>query len=267
MELPLSAAIAQELVVLDEVDSTNRDLIDRDHSVRQPHLSVVVTDNQTAGRGRLGREWIAPRGKSLAVSVLIRPRSPSGVRLNGDAYGWVPLIAGVAMATAIRSLVSASRVGLKWPNDVQIDGLKVSGILAELIDGGSAVVIGAGVNLSIGVDELPTATSTSLGLTGAQSPSGNLADDVLSAYLSSLRGLVRRFEEANGDAEVSGIRRLVTESCTTIGQRVLVDVPGGDKLVGMAVGIDGSGRLEVRTDQDDVLTAVAAGDVTHVRYE
>lgn len=264
MTLPLSTAIASSLDILPEAGSTNDEL--RSRAADLGDLAVVVTDNQTAGRGRLGREWIAPAGKCLAISVLLRPRLPHGEPLEPVHFGWLPLIAGVAMARAVRPLVSG-RVGLKWPNDVQIDGQKVSGLLAELLATGDAVVLGAGVNLSLTEAELPVPTATSLALSGATLEGDALADAVLSGYLSSLRELYTEFVRLGADAEASGALAVVSDYCTTLGQEVRVQLPGGDDLVGIATEIDRAGRLLVRSAADGAVTAVAAGDVTHLRYE
>ena len=243
MRLPLSSAIADRLDVLDETGSTNAVLVERARAGTAPEFSVVMTTNQTAGRGRLGRTWVAPPGKTIAVSVLLTPT---------DRLSWLPLLAGLAMTRAVRSLVTGHEVTLKWPNDVQVDGLKVSGLLAELVPG-AGVVIGAGLNLTIDESELPTPVSTSLTLVGA-SPD-DLVDRALAAYLGELRGLYE------GMLAGADIRAQVVAECSTIGRRVRVELPGGDDLYGTATGIDAEGRLVV----DD--RVVAAGDVTHLRYE
>ena len=263
MRLPSAEKEASRLLVLDETGSTNDVLVAA--AAGEPHFSVVVTGSQTAGRGRLGRQWVAPRGASLSVSVLLRPVLPSGVPLPLEHFGWLPLIAGVAMCRAVAPLVPGA-VGLKWPNDVQIEGLKVCGLLAELVPAGDAVVMGSGVNLSLTRDELPTATSTSLALSGAALTGDDLADAVLSAYLRQLGSLCADFVRDGADVESSGILGIVTELCTTLGQEVRVELPGGSDLMGTATGIDRHGRLVVRTS-DGQLSAVAAGDVTHLRYE
>jgi len=266
MNWQLSRAQAGSFEFLDESPSTNTEMLGRLAGGNVPDFSVLVTGSQTAGRGRLGRVWVAPPGKTLAISVLLRPVLPAGEPLELAHYGWLPLIAGVAMATAVESVIAPARVGLKWPNDVQIDGLKVSGLLAELASTADAVVIGAGLNLTIAADELPTPTSTSLALTGAEIDDDR-ADAVLASYLEALRSFYTDFVRLGADPDASGIRDLVSEKCTTLGQQVRVELPGGDNLYGTATGIDRSGRLEVRRSTDGATTAVAAGDVTHLRYE
>src|SRR5690554_2691109 len=279
MQLPLSQAHASRLEFLEECGSTNTALVHRAADA-WPHFSVLATGNQTAGKGRLGRVWVAPPGQTLAVSVLLRPT----FRLEG--YGWLALIAGLAMARAVEAALGSpaesgspaepgspvklgslpelveGRVTIKWPNDVQIDGLKVSGLLAELT-ASTDVVIGAGLNLTIPAEQLPTPTSTSLTLHGADTD----IDRVLAAYLHELKNLYGALAEHGGDAESSGIRSLVQQRCSTIGQQVRVELPGGNTRFGLATGIDAEGRLVYTDRADNSVQSVAAGDVTHLRYE
>lgn len=263
MLLPLSTPHAARLEVLPECGSTNTVMVG--HAVEGwPDFSVVVTDTQTDGRGRLGRVWTAPPHQTLAVSVLLRPR------FSAEHFGWLPLLAGVAMARAVREVLPGeSGVGLKWPNDVLIEEKKVSGLLAELVtgDGGPAVVLGAGLNLTIAADDLPTPTSTSLALHGAHPDADVLFDLALVAYLRELRALYGALTDFAGDVHASGIRRVVQDECATLGRIVRVQLPGQEPLVARAVDIDASGRLVVERLQDGVVQAVAAGDVTHLRYE
>jgi len=260
MHLPLSEATAARLEILESCGSTNTELASRavGSSEAWPEFSVLVTGEQTAGRGRLGRSWVAPPGQAIATSVLLRPAA-----LEADRMGWIPLIAGLAMARAVDGVLSGHEVGLKWPNDVQVDGLKVSGLLAELVDGGAAVVMGAGVNLTISSADLPTETSTSLALNNPVVAKGELADAVLSGYLRELRSLYPPLVERGPDA----IAAQVAERCTTLGREVVVQLPDGARLLGTAVDLDETGRLRVRRTEDGGVVAVAAGDVTHLRYE
>jgi BirA family biotin operon repressor/biotin-[acetyl-CoA-carboxylase] ligase len=260
MHLPLSAALVPELVILDSCGSTNTELVARAPVL--PDFAVLVTGEQTAGRGRLGRQWIAPPGKTIAISVLLRPMLPTGEPLGLEHFGWFPLIAGLAMTRAVAPMVPEHSVGLKWPNDVQIDGRKVAGLLGELLSSADALVMGAGVNLTIDAEELPTSTSTSLLLNEAAVAEDRLADVVLSGYLAEFGRLYREFVRSGG----GGVGSEVAEHCTTLGEHVRVELPGGDDLVGTAVGLDDSGRLLVRDSSSEV-RAVAAGDVTHLRYE
>lgn len=270
MHLPRTSELAASLVVLDEVGSTNDELVRRAAAGNEPEFSVLLTTSQTAGRGRLGRLWVAPPGKTLAVSVLLRPKTASGAVLGLENFGWLPLIAGIAMTRAVAEQLPGRRATLKWPNDVQVDGAKVAGILAELLPGADAVVIGVGVNLAFEREELPTPTSTSLLLGGAEKTGDELADAVLSHYLRELRALYRGIV-ADGGPDVAGLRAALLAVCSTIGQRVKVSLPGGELLFGTATGVDDSGRLLVDDtsagESGGSVQAVAAGDITHLRYE
>ncbi|MET4782106.1 biotin--[acetyl-CoA-carboxylase] ligase [Glaciihabitans sp. UYNi722] len=270
MQLPLSAAIANRFEFLNEVGSTNTELVSRASGAlgeEWPDFSVLVTTSQTNGRGRLGRVWVAPPGSSLAISVLLRPTLPAGEPLGLEHYGWLPLIAGIAMTKAVATLVPEHSVTLKWPNDVQIDGCKVSGLLAELLLSRESVVMGAGLNLAFAEADLPTPTSTSLGLKGVVLAGEELADAALAGYLAELKALYTEFLRRGADPGASGVSQQLSELCSTLGQEVRVQLPGGDDLIGTAIDIDRSGRLSVRRSTDGRVVSVAAGDVTHLRYE
>ncbi|MGV8970434.1 MAG: biotin--[acetyl-CoA-carboxylase] ligase [Microbacteriaceae bacterium] len=267
MKLPRAKKEANGLIVLNEVGSTNDALRERAASERVPEFTVIVTSKQTAGRGRGGRVWVAPAGGTLAISVLVRPTLPGGEPLDTTHFGWFPLIAGEAMRRAVHSLVPERRVGLKWPNDVQIDGRKVSGILTELLPDAASLVVGVGVNLELAEAELPVPTATSLALAGAVERGDALADAVLATFLTEFRLLCSSFIAVGADAAASGILDAVSASCTTLGREVRVLLPDGSDIVGVALSLDESGRVVVRSNTDGRVSAVAAGDVTHLRYE
>ena len=269
MDLPLSAPLSPKLVWMAQAGSTNDVLVQAATGPTGsdwPDLAVVATDDQVAGRGRLGRVWTAPAGRSLAVSVLLRPP----VEIDRDRWGLVPLIAGLAMARAVRGFVpggsggaGVGTVGLKWPNDVLVGGLKVSGILGELLPDAAGIVIGAGVNLSLTADELPTPAATSLVLAGADSAAVTV-DAVLAAYLHELTQLIHDWAAHRGDPEASGLLAAVIRESATLGRAVRVELPGASFRTGTARTIDPAGRLVVDTDEGELV--VAAGDVTHLRH-
>jgi len=255
---PLSSALPGRLVHVAETGSTNADLL---ADPAAAHGDVLLTLSQTAGRGRLDRRWVARPGRTVAVSLVVE-RGELGV----EALGWVPLLAGAAMRTAVADLLPGREVGLKWPNDVQVGGAKVCGILAELRPDASAVVVGAGVNLVTDADELPTPASTSLRLEGATGDAEELADEVVSRWVADVLRSVAALAAAGGDAVASGLHARVVRECTTLGRRVRVELPSGEVLAGEAVAVDATGRLEV-VEASGARRTVASGDVTHVRYE
>lgn len=274
MQFSAAAHVASRFEYLAEAASTNDELVRRatgPDAALWPDLCVLVTDNQTHGRGRLGRTWTAPAGRCLAISVLLRPRTaasspgPAGgavvPHLPLAAFAWLPLLAGLAMTRAVASV--APTAALKWPNDVLVGGRKVCGILCELLPEGAGVVVGAGLNVSLEAAELPTETATSLLL---EAPAGASidADAVLASYLRQLSALYGSYRASGGDPVASGLLAAVTQRCETIGRSVRVELPSGERLLGEAVGIDPEGRVLIRTNTG--VTAVAAGDVTHLRY-
>lgn len=210
-----------------------------------------MTANQTAGRGRLDRSWVAPPGAALAISVLLRTL-PDSVA----ARGWIPLLAGTAMADAVARQLPGHRVGVKWPNDVLVDGEKISGILAET--SADAIIVGVGVNTAMAADQLPAPTATSFAILGADVDPDTLVAD----FVVMLDELVSVLDAAQ-DAALTGVHRLVSARCLTLGQDVTVSMPDGSTLVGRARRLDDDGRLVV--DDGALEHAVAAGDVVHVR--
>jgi BirA family biotin operon repressor/biotin-[acetyl-CoA-carboxylase] ligase len=137
-------------------DSTQRQLGGDD-----PEGAVVATDEQTEGRGRLGRSWEAPAGSSLLFSVLLRPSVP------GNRLPELSVLAGRSVAEAIEA-VTEIRTAVKLPNDVLVDGRKVAGVLGDASEG--RVVLGVGVNVYQRGAELPeraTHPATSLAVEGA----------------------------------------------------------------------------------------------------
>ena len=266
MDLTKSLAEASRLVALETSQSTNSELIAAVAADPQawPHLSVMVTDHQTAGRGRLGRSWSAPAGTSLAVSVLLRDPRSTGTTIP-ERWAWLPMLAGLAMVRAVDAVGPAAPASLKWPNDVLIAGGKVCGILAEVVPGTATVVVGAGINLTMQRDDLPVPTATSLTLVGTDVPSAELADAVLSVYLRELDTLVRRLDQA-GDAAAAGLVDEVAKRCETLGRQVRVEFPDGSMRFGVARALASDGRLILIDERDQEPLAVAAGDVTHLRY-
>jgi BirA family biotin operon repressor/biotin-[acetyl-CoA-carboxylase] ligase len=275
-----------------ETGSTNADAVAAAQA-GEPEGLVVVAELQTAGRGRLGRGWTSPARAGLAVSVLLRPGVPGNVEPNragtpGDRaagtvaegvpigrYGWLPLLAGVALVESVRHLAEVDAV-LKWPNDLLVGGRKCAGILAEVVPGTEppAVVVGIGLNVTLREDELLASTgrdpraeegdglaATSLALAGAATTDRNL---LLRALLRSLAAWYERWRRAGGDPDRSGLAAAYAGHCDTLGRRVRILLPDGGELTGTARELDSDGRLVVRTG-DGRDRAVAAGDIRHVR--
>ena len=213
---------------------------------------VVVADHQSEGRGRLARSWEAPPGTSVAISATVPV--PAG------APGWLPLLAGLAVAEAVTAETGLA-ADLKWPNDVLLPGdddRKVCGVLCEVVTGPGdpLVVVGAGVNVDQTREQLPVDTATSLTLAGASDVDRSR---LVAAYLAGLA----RWYAALAGPDPYRIRAAYRERCTTVGRPVTVSRPDGPTCVGTAVAVDDDGRLVV--DGAEGRQAWPAGDVTHVR--
>jgi BirA family biotin operon repressor/biotin-[acetyl-CoA-carboxylase] ligase len=225
-----------------ELDSTNRYLVDEARA-GAPAGTVVVADHQTAGRGRLGRAWVAPPGASLLTSVLLRPA------LAVEQRHLLVTAAALAMAEAVETTTGVV-AGLKWPNDLLVGDRKLCGVLAEAA--GDALVVGLGVNVEwTDVPPELTAVATACNLEGGRPVDRrHLLDEFLARYGGRLADL----DAARADYEA----RLVT-----VGRQVRIEQANGH-LVGTARGIDASGRLLVEGD-DGTFEPVAVGDVVHLR--
>lgn len=241
------------LEVVASTGSTNADVAERAERGAAEGL-VLAADEQTAGRGRLGRSWSSPPGASVSVSLLLRPNVP------GESLGWLPLLAGLAVATALRGAAGADAV-LKWPNDVLVRGGrpgKVAGVLLER--SGTAAVIGFGINTAMTQQELPVPEASSVLLSCGAAPE---PDALVAACLGELHDRYQRFTASAGDADRSGLAAEYRRSCATLGSQVSVLLPTGERYEGTATDVDGAGRLQVAADGD--VRVVAAGDVTHLR--
>ncbi len=237
--------------VLERSPSTNAEVTRRARA-GDPAGLVVVTEHQTAGRGRLDRGWVTPPPAALTVSLRVQPDAVPVAR-----WPWLPLLAGLAVVDGVRR-VTGLDPSLKWPNDVLVDGLKTAGILVERVDrpAGAVAVVGIGLNVSSLRAELPVGSATSLELAGAGPVDRSV---LLRTVLASFSTLYDAWVVDAG----RGLRPSYLRACSTIGRQVRVDLPAGAPLQGRAVDVDDDGRLLV--DDGTSVRALGAGDVVHVR--
>ncbi len=213
-----------------------------------PAGAVVIADEQTHGRGRQGRTWIAPPGTALMQSIILRPEPDQLSRLT--------MLGAVAVCAALDGL-GVPDVTIKWPNDVRLRGLKICGVLPEtswMNHQLTGVVLGIGLNVSVDF----TATLLSGTATSIQMALGHPVDrlDVLPRLLDAVDLWAARL----GSADLFDVWR---GRLDTIGR--LVRVASGEKVVeGVAEAVDDQGALLVR-QSDGVLRRVVAGDITFER--
>lgn len=260
---------------LDSCGSTN-DLASERARAGGPAGLVVVADNQTAGRGRLGRTWHSPPGDNLYVSIVLRPQRPPA------EIPPVTLLVGGALAQALAALGFAPR--LKWPNDVElVEGQrrrKVAGILTEMASTGDRalhVIVGVGLNVNgttfpPEIAERATSLRRARGgeaLANGGEPLANSGEalangaepldrlEVLAAFLNDLEPMLVEFDDRGPAVAVSAF-----EAYAALPAACRVTAPGhpGERLEGVALGVDPDGALRLQ-DETGHIHRVLSGEL------
>lgn len=240
-----NAARRFDIDVLPSCDSTNAVLLARAEA-GAPSGTVVIAEEQTAGRGRRGRSWFSSPGDSLTFSLLWR-------FAPGTAPAGLSLAAGVAVARALQK-VGAGDTALKWPNDILKEGRKLGGILVELVPGAPhAAVIGIGINLQLppGMPEDVRAASAAVGAIDA-------ADS--NALYAALLGELLVTLESFGSAGFAALRAewLARHAFQDIPVSIASDF--GAPVLGICRGVDGDGALLL--DVDGRSERILSGEVS-----
>ena len=256
---------------VDSTPSTNDLAISllADTATPTPHLTTIIADQQSAGRGRLGRTWVAPDGQALLASTIVAlPAS-----LPSDQLGWLVHACALSIRDALSTRLQplGRTVALKWPNDVLVDGTrKICGILAQLAPASSpfttAVILGYGINIAQDADHLATPQATSLYAEGdaeagadPTSVSHTLLAQILAGLDSRIRGLV-----THGNAQDCGLADEAANALPLLGTRIALAKPtdpdGHPAMEGIALGLSPTGSLLVATD-DGHTHDINAGDV------
>jgi BirA family biotin operon repressor/biotin-[acetyl-CoA-carboxylase] ligase len=230
-----------------EIDSTNRWLVDEAKSGAREGR-VIFADFQTAGRGRLDRQWEAPVRSALLCSFLFRPQ------LDADQLA---LVVGAVALSARAALVRLCglRPAIKWPNDLLVDEHKLAGLLGEVVttDDGLAIVVGIGINLTASPDDV--LSTDVLKETGITLSSRGLLDILL-------EDLEWRYAQLHAQDGRATVHQEYESALVTLGQRVRVERIN-DVLEGEVLGVDACGRLIVNVDGVEMF--FSTGDVVHVR--
>ena len=242
--------IGRDIRVFQETSSTN-DVVEKLARDGVPEGVVVFAESQTKGRGRLGRKWLSPAGRGLWFSVLLRPN------LRPQAATQMTIATAVAVARAIRQQTGL-KPGIKWPNDILIQGRKTAGILTELsaeLDHIKYLVIGIGVDVNVAPTEFPPdlrKLATSLRIEAGRPL--NRAD-VAVAILRALDDDYARIAAGHFEA----VANEWAEHCTTLGQPVTIHI-GDRRIHGRAEALDEDGALLLRTEHGR-LERIIGGDV------
>jgi BirA family transcriptional regulator, biotin operon repressor / biotin---[acetyl-CoA-carboxylase] ligase len=259
-----TARLGRPVIFFERVGSTN-DVVSRQAAAGAPEGLLVVADEQTAGRGRMGRSWWAPKGASLLFSLLLRPSIPSA------RAGQLTMCLGLGAVEGIER-VTGLHPALKWPNDLLLDGRKLGGMLAELGASGDRVeyaVLGLGLNVNAVPPDL-AATSISLMtvLRRAIDRVELLAEILTRCEAWYGRLLAAHAEAGSGNVEAGGemlavdapIHAAWAARLDTLGRDVTVSTAEG-QLHGRAVGVAPEGALLLEVEDGQILR-VWGGDVT-----
>lgn len=275
--MPQTEQEADQLIALAEVDSTNTlacEMLADGRIGGDPaddgKITVIAADYQTGGHGRLGRAWVNRPGESFTVSFVTV--MPADVVADDTVNGWLPTLAGLASCDAIRSAVFSSgarprqqdcTLAIKWPNDIFCHGLKLGGILVQLVpldEHRTGVIIGIGINLALRAESLPTPQSTSLQLHVDPLSDVQVLRDLIAAGITAgLRERIARFVR-DRKAYVAQLLEETRQVSWTLGRRVEARLVGGETIVGRAIRINPDASLAI-VDDEGVEHTVTTGDV------
>jgi len=246
--------MASDIRLFDEAVSTNASAMQM-AAEGAGEGTVVIAEQQTGGKGRLGRKWISPKG-NLYLSVVLRPNIPL------HKAPLITLMGAVAITSAIRSACEV-QAGIKWPNDILVDNRKVSGLLTEMSaeqDRIRYIVLGIGVNVNMPLDELAPEVRDRATTLSAEAGQRINRTTLLRSILKDLDHWYGVFLKSEADVLAAW-----TSLNVTLGKRVMIS---GQSVSceGIARGIDPDGRLLVEQD-DRVVRTISAGDVTIVKKQ
>jgi BirA family transcriptional regulator, biotin operon repressor / biotin---[acetyl-CoA-carboxylase] ligase len=253
--------LGRTLQLFEEVDSTNSTAVAlaQDGAVDG---TVVIAEKQTAGKGRLGRNWYSPARDGLYCSIVLRPEAGQAEQFWNQST-WVPLMSAVAAVQAIEK-ITGLQVGVKWPNDLLIGEQKVAGLLCESSarepGSNSFLILGIGLNVNMQQKDFPPELQDRA--TSLTVATGRPIDKT-----QMLCCLLRELEQVLDDLKSARPADLVeryTARCVTVGRRVRIE-GGKGRLEGLAQSIGPDGSLRVSRDKDEKIVEVRAGDVIHVR--
>ena len=229
--------------VVEVTGSTQDDISKRVSAGLALNGEVLATEFQSAGKGRLDRKFDAPASTALLFSFYIEPQREK------SEWGFIPLLAGLAMAYTLNERDRGCTITLKWPNDLIVEDKKVGGIIAQVTPQG--VIVGIGVNVSMSQEELPVSHATSLALQGFADLDRN---SILATFLDVFEDLFLRWQSGED------LRHLYLQASATVGRSIRVELPGRAHIDGVATDISAQGELILMDGYH-----VSVGDVVHLR--
>ena len=227
--------------VIDETESTQNLL----RTSNPKPGDLITTEYQSQGRGRLGRTFAAQKSTALLFSFYLEPKCAK------NDWGFLALLVGMSVATSLRKITSDAKFKCKWPNDILFNEKKIAGVLVETFDNG--VIVGVGINVNTTQEQLPVAHASSIFLETGKLLNRNV---LLAEILTDLTPLLAQWETGSSLSELIAA---YSHLSATLGQNVLVELPGGKELGGIATSIDSSGALVLGSGE-----LVTVGDVVHL---
>jgi BirA family biotin operon repressor/biotin-[acetyl-CoA-carboxylase] ligase len=229
--------------VVEVTGSTQDDLYQLASSGKALPKTILASEYQSSGRGRLDRTFEAAPHSALTFSIYIEPK------VDKEEWSFLTLLAGLSVHEALHTLDPQVSVGIKWPNDLLIGDKKFVGMIAQAIDKG--VVLGIGINVGMTKEELPVEHATSLAIEDFEVLDRNL---ILASIINHFEINLEMWE--NDQSFLAQYR----SASVTLDKEVEVTLPGGEKLSSRAVDISNAGALMLEDGRE-----VTVGDVVHLR--
>jgi BirA family biotin operon repressor/biotin-[acetyl-CoA-carboxylase] ligase len=229
--------------VVEVTGSTQDDLFELASNATALSKTILASEYQSAGRGRLDRTFVAAANSALTFSLYIEPK------VDKSEWSFLTLLAGLSVHEALHTLDPQTVVGIKWPNDLLIGGKKFAGMIAQATNKG--VVLGIGINVGMNAEELPVENATSLAIEGFSELDRNT---ILATIINHFEINLEMWE--NDKSFLAEYRA----ASATIGNDVEITLPSGEVIQSTAANISDNGAL-VLTDGREV----TVGDVVHLR--
>lgn len=244
--------IGRDIYYYDEILSTNS-LAKYLAGIGIEEGTVIIAGSQTKGRGRSGKSWESPKGGGIWLSIVIKPDIP----LNYASF--ITLASGVAVCKKLREMGVDAKI--KWPNDILINGKKVSGVLTEAkitFNKLDYVVVGIGIDTDIDVEDLPETLKEGVTNLNDEVKEYKSNNEIIAMVLNEFEKIYEIFENGEYETILSQWRNL----SATIGSEVIVNQPLGIVIKGYALGINREGNLILEKD-DGELVKIIGGELRH----
>lgn len=242
--------MGRSIYYFNSIDSTNKKA--KEVAQDEQEGTVIIAEEQTAGKGRMGRSWVSPKGKGIWMSLILKPT------MEPMKVPKLTLIGAAAVYKALENM--GIKAQIKWPNDVLIDGKKICGILTEMsgeLNMVNYVIMGIGINVNLDEKDIPDqlkdkATSLKIS-TGKEINRKELTANILNEF----EKLYISFKEKD---QMNEVLKICRENSILLGEEVKI-IRGNDVRIGKAIDINENGELLIKFEGDKV-ESIIAGEVS-----